>query len=452
MRLVSIREQYKVHNLFVALPYPHSTIHRGNIAGTFLPADIYRGYLRLRGLKGHIISGLDTYGTGFWLELREKGVLEKYRPYLLDKRRNYLKVLDMYGISPRIFGYTSTRAHRHYVTRQLSSISERLTRVSEAAYYCEYCRIGCSERLLWDGVRAQTHEKIIERGDIPREYRCSICRKDVKERTRPFTRLNYDENLVQRLKRRYRSLDVEETGKIITRYLPWGVPAGSGGEVYYVWPQALLAYGEWALGKKHIYFFGKDNLYYHTLIYRHLVTRKQKLDLCQNVFFCREYLLDNLGKKISASLSNQAEGVARVRSDPMTARLALVLADPFNGDVRYDKRYEDEARKIITNLLLNTFKRIKGLKRYRKIIEYDTEWGIEVKTYHEAMMKNNLKRGLEALLRYRNAIVRIIQHSVKEKVFARSLLRHSHRLKRLSAPLLPKLGGRRGANYSPTRT
>jgi methionyl-tRNA synthetase len=47
----------------VAWPYANSHIHVGNITGSYLPADIFARYQRLKGNRVIMVSGSDAHGT-----------------------------------------------------------------------------------------------------------------------------------------------------------------------------------------------------------------------------------------------------------------------------------------------------------------------------------------------------------------------------------------------------
>jgi methionyl-tRNA synthetase len=47
----------------VAWPYANADIHVGNIAGAYLPADIFARYHRLAGNNVLMVSGTDSHGT-----------------------------------------------------------------------------------------------------------------------------------------------------------------------------------------------------------------------------------------------------------------------------------------------------------------------------------------------------------------------------------------------------
>ena len=47
----------------VAWPYANAEIHVGNLTGSYLPADIFARYHRLRGNRVLMVSGSDAHGT-----------------------------------------------------------------------------------------------------------------------------------------------------------------------------------------------------------------------------------------------------------------------------------------------------------------------------------------------------------------------------------------------------
>ena len=47
----------------VAWPYANAEIHVGNLTGSYLPADIFARYQRLRGRQVLMVCGSDAHGT-----------------------------------------------------------------------------------------------------------------------------------------------------------------------------------------------------------------------------------------------------------------------------------------------------------------------------------------------------------------------------------------------------
>jgi methionyl-tRNA synthetase len=57
-----------------ALPYANGDIHVGHVCSTYVPADIYRRFLRISGEEVVYVCGADEHGTPIEIAAREKGV------------------------------------------------------------------------------------------------------------------------------------------------------------------------------------------------------------------------------------------------------------------------------------------------------------------------------------------------------------------------------------------
>jgi methionyl-tRNA synthetase len=73
------------HNILVAVawPYANSHIHVGNITGSYLPADIFARFQRLKGNRVIMVSGSDAHGTPVTVsaDVEGKTPLEIYQRY-----------------------------------------------------------------------------------------------------------------------------------------------------------------------------------------------------------------------------------------------------------------------------------------------------------------------------------------------------------------------------------
>jgi leucyl-tRNA synthetase len=67
----------------VAWPYASSQIHVGNITGSYLPADIFARYQRLKGQRVLMVSGSDSHGTPVTVaaDAEGKSILQVYQHY-----------------------------------------------------------------------------------------------------------------------------------------------------------------------------------------------------------------------------------------------------------------------------------------------------------------------------------------------------------------------------------
>ena len=82
----------------VAWPYANSRIHVGNITGSYLPADIFARYQRLKGNQVIMVSGSDAHGTPVAVRADKEDstplqVYEKFHAGFIDLFRRRLEVL-----------------------------------------------------------------------------------------------------------------------------------------------------------------------------------------------------------------------------------------------------------------------------------------------------------------------------------------------------------------------
>jgi methionyl-tRNA synthetase len=98
----------------VAWPYANSLIHVGNITGSYLPADIFARYQRLRGNKVIMVSGSDAHGTPVTVTADAEGktALEVYQKY----HAGFLELFQKLGLTYDLF--TSTHTDNHFQVSQ----------------------------------------------------------------------------------------------------------------------------------------------------------------------------------------------------------------------------------------------------------------------------------------------------------------------------------------------
>ena len=58
----------------VAWPYANGSLHLGQIAGAYLPPDIFARYHRLKGNAVLMVSGSDQHGTPITVRAQEEGM------------------------------------------------------------------------------------------------------------------------------------------------------------------------------------------------------------------------------------------------------------------------------------------------------------------------------------------------------------------------------------------
>ena len=98
----------------VAWPYANADIHAGNIAGAYLPADIFARYHRLAGPRVLMVSGTDAHGT----PITVRADAERTTPEAVYQHfhRRFLDLLLQAGLSYDLF--TSTHTENHFRVSQ----------------------------------------------------------------------------------------------------------------------------------------------------------------------------------------------------------------------------------------------------------------------------------------------------------------------------------------------
>jgi methionyl-tRNA synthetase len=97
----------------VAWPYANSDLHVGQIAGAYLPADIYARYNRMIGNNTLMVSGSDAHGTPVTVRAEQENITPEdvFQRYHLS----FLKTFDEIGIVFDNFTSTNTDNHKEVV-------------------------------------------------------------------------------------------------------------------------------------------------------------------------------------------------------------------------------------------------------------------------------------------------------------------------------------------------
>jgi methionyl-tRNA synthetase len=295
-----------------AWPYINVTPHLGNLVGSVLSADVSARYYRLRGKDVIMVSGSDEHGTPIEVEALKEGITPKE---LTD--RNHNRVADLFKQWNASFdNYTRTESpvHKEFVRETLMKIYENGYIFSQDTQmlYCEQDQRFLPDRFV-EGkcpycgyVRARGDQcdqcgRLLETTMLI-EPRCVICGSAPAIKTTRHWYIDlsrFAEPLKKYLKENKQlpanaknfSLNWIKEGlkpRAVTRDVEWGIPApfpGSEGKSIYVWVDAVLGYisatieycrrigepekwREFWLDKsaKTLYFVGKDNIPFHTII------------------------------------------------------------------------------------------------------------------------------------------------------------------------------------------
>ena len=93
----------------VAWPYANADIHVGNVTGSYLPADIYARYHRLKGNHVLMVSGSDSHGTPVTVKAEELG--QSVEEVFHDYHERFLRLFAGMGLSYDLFTHTNTENH-----------------------------------------------------------------------------------------------------------------------------------------------------------------------------------------------------------------------------------------------------------------------------------------------------------------------------------------------------
>ena len=384
----------------VAWPYANGSIHIGQVAGAYLPADIFARYHRMKGNEVLMVSGSDAHGTPVTLTAEQRGVspeevTSQYQAEFLD---NWSRL----GIEFDLF--TTTRTQNHIdVAQDIFLTLHKNGYIYEDAMLQPYCETdnrfladryvdGTCPHCGYEGARGDQCDscgRTLDPKDLI-DMVCSICRTTpvIRETNHFFLRLRaFEDRLLDwvRAKDHWRpnvrnfTIGFLEGGlrdRAITRDISWGVPVPLDGyedKRIYVWFEAVIGYlsasKEWAQrcgepdrwrdfwqGESRAYYFmGKDNIPFHTVIWPSMLMGYDGLNLPHDVP-ANEYL--NLeGFKLSTS-RNWAiwlpEYLDRYAPDPLRYVIAANMPETSDSDFswsEYVRRNNDELVATYGNLV-----------------------------------------------------------------------------------------------------
>ena len=367
----------------VAWPYANGSLHLGQIAGAYLPADIFARYHRIKGNEVLMVSGADQHGTPITIRAEQEG--KKPEEIAARYNQEFLESWRRLGISFDLFTTTGTENHAKVTQDIFLKLMEEgyIYKATVSQPYCPQCRRYLPDRYIegtcpFCGSTAARGDQCDDCGKPknPGEMvdpRCRLCggTPQFQDSEHFFFKLSaFQGELndwvkkqshwrpnVMNLTKRYLKEGLRD--RAITRDIGWGVPVPVKGfeeKRIYVWFEAVIGYlsasKEWAKSSgdgegwrpfweddkaKSYYFIGKDNIPFHTLIWPAMLMGYGGLNLPYNVP-ANEFLTIE-GKKLSTS-RNWAVWVpdylSRYEPDPL--RYLLSINMPENGDTDYSWR------------------------------------------------------------------------------------------------------------------
>ena len=366
----------------VAWPYANGPLHLGHIAGAYLPADIFARYHRLKGNKVLMVSGSDQHGAPITIRAEQESttpenIADKYHQQFVDCWKKL-------GISFDLYTTTGTPNHTQvthdifltllnrgyiYKDKMLQAFCPKCQRFLPDRYLegtCPYCGFTQAR-----GDQCDDCGKPLNPSDL-KDIRCRICSTPPRFESSEhlFLRLSsFQDELTKWIKEQthwrrnvlsttWKFLDEGLRDRAVTRDLDWGVVVPQPGferKRIYVWIEAVIGYlsasKEWAKlqgddtawqafwqeDAKSFYFIGKDNIFFHTLIWPAMLMGYGKLNLPYDVPG-NEFLTIE-GKKLSTS-RNWAiwlhDYLGRYEPDPL--RYILAVNMPETGDSDFSWR------------------------------------------------------------------------------------------------------------------
>lgn len=374
-----------------AWPYANGSLHVGQVAGAYLPADIFARFHRLMGNEVLMLSGSDEHGTPVTVRAEQEG---RHPKEIVDRyHAEFLETWTKLGISFDIYTRTGTDNHREVVHDLFLQMLRdgHITLETMQSLYCANDRRFLPDRYVegtcpycgYDGARGDQCDNCgrpLDGVDLI-DPRCRICgqRPVLRDTEHFFLQLPHFEEALRRWVRdqthwrpavRNATLAFLEQGlkpRPITRDIDWGVPIpvpGYESKRIYVWFEACTGYLsasiEWAKRQgdpeawkrwwtgpaRSYYFIGKDNTFFHTIIWPALLLAKGGLNLPYDVP-ANEYLtLESM--KVSTS-RNWAiwvpEFLRRYDPDPLRYMLAANMPETRDADFTWEefiRRNNDE--------------------------------------------------------------------------------------------------------------
>lgn len=366
----------------VAWPYANGPLHLGQIAGAYLPADIFARYHRMKGDEVLMVSGSDQHGTPVTLRAEREG--KSPQEVVSHFHREFLECWQKLGISFDLFTTTGTQNHVETVHEVFLTLLDKgyIYKDKMVLPYCPSCRRFLPDRYV-EGTCPHCGNPRA-RGDQCDEcgkplnpvdligLRCGICGStpELRESEHFFLRLSaFTEQLKAWVEKQshWRQNVLNFTlsfltgglkDRAITRDIQWGIPVPVDGfedKRIYVWFEAVTGYlsaskewsqsgdraGDWRRfwegDSKSFYFIGKDNIIFHTVVWPAMLLGSAGLNLPYDVP-ANEFL--TLGGRQLSTSRNWAVWLPDYleRYDPDALRYLLSINMPETSDTDFSWR------------------------------------------------------------------------------------------------------------------
>lgn len=435
-----------------ALPYANGPTHLGHLRSTYIPADVYARYNRMKRRDVLFVCATDEHGTPIAVKAEKEGKSPKEvagRYYQMIKED-----LESCNISLDNFSRTTDPLHYQIAQNFFLELYKRGFIYEKAIKqpYCTECNRFLPDRYVegvcpycsGEGARGD-HCEICGRHLDPIQLQdpsCLICQSkpEIKESTHYYFRLSLFQDEIKEWIDNNRELPpnvknyalqwIKEGLKdwILTRDMEWGIPVpleGAQGKIIYVWLEALLEYitsaAQWAhrnnkswkeyWDDKAIHFIGKDIIYHHSIFWPALLMAYGcKLPY---TIIAGEYLSLE-GRKMSTSKNWviwTSDFLKDFESDIL--RYYLLVNAPLTRDTDFSwddfqRRINDELADVLGNFLHRTFTFTNRFFQGRipepsKLDEYDLEIMENLKNKPQVVAENienfKFREGLVEILK-----------------------------------------------------
>ncbi|MEM3893081.1 MAG: methionine--tRNA ligase [Thermofilum sp.] len=310
--MIPLSERKEKWLVLAAWPYVHGVPHLGNLIGSILSADVAARYLRMKGADVVFVSGSDMHGTPIEVEALKRGVSPK--DLAESNHKTIQSLFERWNISFDNYSTTESDVHKQFVHEFYDKVYKNGYVFEEVVqlYYCPNDGLFLPDRFVTGtcpycgyekayGDQCENCGRLLE-PTLLLNPRCSICGGTPVLRTTKHwffdlpklqsaleEYIKGNENLPSNAKNM--SLQILKDGlrpRALTRDNKWGIPApfpGAEDKTIYVWMEAVLGYisatieyfrrrGEPERWKdfwldpstRSVYFIGKDNIPFHTLI------------------------------------------------------------------------------------------------------------------------------------------------------------------------------------------
>lgn len=387
------REKWLV---LAAWPYVHGVPHLGNLIGSILSADVAARYLRMKGADVVFVSGSDMHGTPIEVEALKRGTSP--RDLAESNHRMIKSLFDKWNISFDNYSMTESEVHKHFVREFYDKVYKNGYVFEEVVqlYYCPRDGLFLPDRFVTGtcpycgyekayGDQCENCGRLLE-PTLLLTPRCSICGGTPELRTTKHwffdlpklqsaleEYIKGNENLPSNA--RNMSLQILKDGlkpRALTRDNKWGIPApfpGAEDKTIYVWMEAVLGYISATIehfqrkgdperwkdfwldpSTKSVYFIGKDNIPFHTLILPALLIASGEGYVLPWTVASTEYLLFK-GLKFSKSKRVGVWIDEALEAFPVDYwRFALIALRPEVRDTNFTW---EEFQRVINNDLID---------------------------------------------------------------------------------------------------